>query len=164
VTQPNDFIPALRFRSLTRFYDRVLVTTLKEEKFKRLLVQQANPKPGQRVLDLGCGTGTLTVLAKRSVPAAEMIGLDADTEALEIAKAKAVAAGVEIDWHQDLAWEAPFSEGTFDRIVSSLVFHHLRGRGRSLGPSPTTVQSGDNARTRGARRRTGPRTNRRSGA
>ena len=144
VTQPAGFIPALRFRSLTRFYDRVLATTLKEEKFKRLLVRQANLEPGQRLLDLGCGTATLTVLAKRVVPEVEAIGLDADAEALQIAKQKAAEAGVDVEWHQALAWEASFAAGSFDRIVSSLFFHHLRDadKARTLRTARGWLQPG----------------------
>ena len=122
---PEPYVHALRFRSLTRFYDRVLHATLKEEKFKQLLVAQANVQPGERVLDVGCGTGTLTILAKRSAPEAHVVGLDGDPEALAVARDKAAREGVELELVQSLAWEAPFAPASFDRVVSSLVFHHL---------------------------------------
>ena len=54
------YIPPLRFHSLTNLYDAVLAWTMREKRFKRRLVVQANIHPGLRVLDLGCGTGTLT--------------------------------------------------------------------------------------------------------
>ena len=119
------FIPALRFHSLTRIYDRLINATLKEDAFKGRLVQQANVAAGHRVLDLGCGTGTLTVMLKRAHPDATVVGLDADHAALEIAQKKARDAGVEIEFRQGLASAPPFEPGTIDRIVSSLVFHHL---------------------------------------
>jgi len=119
------YVHALRFRSLTRFYDRVLRATLKEEKFKVLLVEQARVRLGQRVLDLGCGTGTLTILVKKAAPAATVVGLDGDPEALALAREKAAREGVEIEFQEALAWEAPFEPASFDRVVSSLVFHHL---------------------------------------
>ncbi len=125
---PGGYIPALRFHSLTRYFDAVLATTLKEERFKSLLVKQANVQPGDRVLDVGCGTGTLAVLLKKSVPEAHIVGLDADRAALEIARKKAAEAEVEIELHEALAWDAPFEPKSFERVVTSLVLHHLRDR------------------------------------
>lgn len=86
------FIPALRFRWLTRFYAPVVQALLKEEKFKKRLVEQANLKPGHQVLDLGCGTATLTIMLKRACPEATVIGLDGDSEVLGLARKKIAAA------------------------------------------------------------------------
>ena len=122
----REYIPALRFHALTRYFDALMARTLKEERFRSLLIDQAMIVAGHRVLDVGCGTGTLAVMVKRRNPAAEVVGLDADAEALRIASSKAEEADVEIEFHEALAWEAPFSEGSYDRVLSSLVFHHLR--------------------------------------
>ena len=118
-------IPALRFSFLTRFYDRVLSATLPEERFKRRLVAQLAPRPGQRILDLGCGTGTLTLLIKQACPKAEVLGLDADIDALRIARLKTEAAGCRIGFCQSLAHPAPLRLHSLDGIASSLFFHHL---------------------------------------
>lgn len=59
-------MPALLYESLTRFYDPVLRATLKEDRFKRLLVEQAARRPGHRVLVVGWGTATLTILLKQA--------------------------------------------------------------------------------------------------
>ena len=80
------------------------------------------------MLDVGCGTGTLALLLKKAVPEAHVVGVDADSAALEIARRKATEAEVEIEFHQALAWEAPFEPKSFERVVSSLVLHHLRDR------------------------------------
>jgi len=123
---PHKFIPALRFDALTPLYDRLLERTLKEQAFKQHLIHQARILPGQRVLDLGCGTGTLTVMIKRSHPQATVIGLDPDAKALDRAQKKALAATVDVAFHQGFASKPPFEAGTFDRVLSSLMFHHLR--------------------------------------
>ena len=119
------YVPALGYRWLTRFYDPVLAWLLKEEKFKALLIEQAGLRPGQRILDLGCGTGTLTIMLKRACPEAAVVGLDGDPETLAIARKKAKAAGAEIELREGMAFDPPLPAGSFDRVVSSLVFHHL---------------------------------------
>ena len=119
------YIPALRFASLTGFYDSLVRLTLKEERFKRQLVAAAGLRAGDRVLDVGCGTATLTILLKQACPDATVVGLDGDPKVLAIAAAKIRRAGLDIELQEGLASEAPFAPATFDRVVSSLVFHHL---------------------------------------
>lgn len=119
------YIPALRYESLTRFYDPVLRATLKEDRFKRMLVKQVALRPGHRVLDVGCGTATLTILLKQACAEAEVTGLDGDAKVLDLARTKIKAAGLDVTVMQGLASEAPFPLASFDRIASSLVFHHL---------------------------------------
>jgi ubiquinone/menaquinone biosynthesis C-methylase UbiE len=121
----SDYVPALRFHALTRFYDRLLSATTKEEKFRDLLLAQANVGPSHRVLDLGCGTGTFAILTKLAVPTAEVVGLDADKNVLAFARKKAETRRVDITFCCALAHKAPFEDGTFDRITSTLFFHHL---------------------------------------
>jgi len=124
-TTKQPYIPALGFDWLTRFYDPVLRATLREDRFKRLLIAQACLQPGQDVLDLGCGTATLTIMLKQSCPGAKIIGLDGDPKILAIARQKIAAAGVDVELHEGMAFAPPFAPASFDRVVSSLVFHHL---------------------------------------
>lgn len=119
------YIPALGYRSLTRFYDPVVALTTREATFKAALVQQAGIAPGHRVLDLACGTGTLALMLKRDQPGAEVTGIDGDQDVLQIARAKATASGVSIEFDQGLSYQLPYEAGRFDRVVSSLFFHHL---------------------------------------
>jgi len=121
----NRYIPALSFRWLTPLYDPLLKWIMREENFKRILISQANIQPEMKVLDLGCGTGTMTIMLKQGVPQAKVIGLDGDKEVLTIARSKAIQAGVDVQWEQGLAYRLPYPDNSFDRVVSSLVFHHL---------------------------------------
>lgn len=120
------YVPALRIRALTRFYDPVVAFTVREGEFKRRLLEQLSPEPGQRILDLGCGTGTLAVLIKETEPGAEVHGLDADPEILARARSKAEEhGGQEVSFVQGLSSELPYEDESFDRVVTSLFFHHL---------------------------------------
>ena len=122
----GEFIPALRFKALTRFYDPVVRLTTRERSVKHALIESAHVPQGATVVDLGCGTGTMTVWLKQQNPSARVIGLDADPAILEFAKAKADVAGVNIEFIESNASDLPFAAGTVDRIVSSLFFHHLQ--------------------------------------
>jgi ubiquinone/menaquinone biosynthesis C-methylase UbiE len=124
-TSSNSYIPALGYRWLTRFYDPVVRVTTREATFKQALLRQASIQDGHRVLDLGCGTGTLAVLAKCAHRGAEVFGLDADAEALNRATTKLEAAGIEVQLDQGLASALPYAGDSFDRALSSLFFHHL---------------------------------------
>jgi ubiquinone/menaquinone biosynthesis C-methylase UbiE len=119
------YLPALRFRSLTRLYDPAIRLTTRERRFKRMLIEQARPAAGQRILDLGCGTGTLAIEVKRREPRAELAGLDADPEMLAQARRKAEAAGVELELTEGFSTELPYADASFDRVLSTLFFHHL---------------------------------------
>jgi len=124
-TEPRSYLPALRFPALTRIYDPLVRATTREGRFKELLIEQAAPGPGQRVLDLGCGTGTLAIEVKRREPRVEMAGLDADPEMLSRARRKAERAGVTLELDEGLATQLPYEDGSFDLVLSTLFFHHL---------------------------------------
>lgn len=121
------YIPALRFSALTRFFDPFIRLALPERRFKRRLLEQAAPEPGQRILDVGCGTGTLAILAASAQPKAEVIGLDADPEILTRARHKAEAGGAEVRFDQGFSTELPYEDESLDLVLSTLFFHHLAG-------------------------------------
>jgi len=123
--QQEKYVPALGFDWLTRFYDPVLRWTLREETFKRALIAQAGIEPGQDVLDLGRGTGTLTLMIKETQPQADVVGLDGDPKILRLAREKADRARLDIQWDHGMAFELPYPDASFDRVVSSLMLHHL---------------------------------------
>ena len=123
MTAKNGYIPALGYDALTRFYDPLIRWFLREATFKNALIEQAQIGVRHRVLDVGCGTGTLTLMAKHAAPTAEVIGIDGDPKILAIARAKAGHAAVQFD--EGLATALPYPDASFDRILTSLVLHHL---------------------------------------
>lgn len=121
----RNYIPALRFGWLTPFYDPLIRWTMREAVFKPTLVEQAHIQPGHHVLDLGCGTATLTILIKQRHPESRVIGLDGDPTVLALARTKLADAEVTIPLDQGLAFELPYPSQVFDRILTSLLLHHL---------------------------------------
>jgi ubiquinone/menaquinone biosynthesis C-methylase UbiE len=119
----NKYIPALSFRWLTPLYDPLLKWVMREETFKRRLIEQTIIQPRMNVLDLGCGTGTLTVMLKQAAPLANVTGLDGDPQVLDIARTK--SRETNIQWDEGLATCLPYPDSVFDRVVTSLVIHHL---------------------------------------
>ena len=119
------YIPALSLKVLTPLYDPLLKWVMQEEGFKQRLIEQAQIQSGHRVLDLGCGTGTLTLMIKEAFPDSDVVGFDGDPEVLEIARRKAREAGVSIKWDEGMAYQLPYPNSSFDRVLSSMVFHHL---------------------------------------
>lgn len=119
------YIPALRFHWLTKLYDLVFRWTMPEAVFRARLIDQAGLRGGHRVLDIGCGTATLTLLVKKACPGAEVVGLDGDPKILDIARRKAADAGLAVTFDQGMASALPYPDSSFDRVLSSLMFHHL---------------------------------------
>lgn len=119
------YVPALRFRFLTPLYDAVIRATTRERTFKKALICQARFSPGQRVLDLATGTGTLAIWIKQGCPEADVAAIDLDPAILEIAARKAERAGAAIRFERAPSVALPYPDAHFDRVVSSLFFHHL---------------------------------------
>ncbi|MDL5504089.1 MAG: methyltransferase domain-containing protein, partial [Candidatus Methanoperedens sp.] len=95
-TNNNKYIPALSHERFTPFYDPLMHLFMRESTFKHGLIEQANIKKGYHVLDIGCGTATLTILIKKIHPDTEVTGLDGDPEILKMARKKVINAGVDI--------------------------------------------------------------------
>lgn len=124
------YIPALAYGWLTPAYDAVVRYTTRERTFKAALLEQAGLRNGQCVLDLGCGTATLTLAARQRAPGAEIAGLDGDPAILARAREKAARAGLQIRFDTALSHEMPYGDASFDRVISSLFFHHLGPDGK----------------------------------
>jgi ubiquinone/menaquinone biosynthesis C-methylase UbiE len=123
--QEPSYIPALSYDRLTPLYDILIRWTMPESRFKRQLVAEAKIKNDDRILDLGCGTATLTILIRSIHAEATVIGIDGDLMILEIGKKKGKKANVDIVLAQAMSYELPYPSGSFDRVLSSLMFHHL---------------------------------------
>lgn len=125
--KPTDrtYVPALGFHRLTPYYDAVVGTTTRERSFKQALIRQARIEPGQRVLDLASGTGTLAIWMKQHQPHASITGVDGDPAILSLAIHKAEKASVSVQFDHALSDSLPYPPAHFDRVVSSLFFHHL---------------------------------------
>ncbi len=118
------YIPAAGHDWLLPLYDP-LTALMGTASVHRQLVEQADLRPGQRVLEVGCGTGSLTTLVKALHPAVEVVGLDPDPNALERARHKATRKGVSIVLEQGFSDDLHHPDDAFDRVLSALMFHHL---------------------------------------
>ncbi len=94
----------------------------------RMIVEMAHIKPGDKVLDVGCGTGNLTLTAKSYTgESGSANGIDASPEMIAEARKKAAASGSKVIFEVGLVERLAFPDATFDAVISRLVIHHLPG-------------------------------------
>jgi len=122
----QDYIPALSYRFLTPFYDFIQKYIVRDVRYKTLLIEQANIQPGHKVLDLGCGTGTLAIMSKQAQPGADVSGLDADPDMLKVAKYKSNNLHLDVTFDVGFTNDLPYPDASFDRVLSSIMIHHLK--------------------------------------
>jgi ubiquinone/menaquinone biosynthesis C-methylase UbiE len=125
VERPSGYVPAAGHDWLLPLYDPCSRWLVRDHVLKRRLVREAGLRLGQRVLDVGCGTGTLALLAKQLHPEVEVVGIDGDEKVLAIARRKAARAGADVRLDAGLADRLPYPDASFDHVFSSAVFHHL---------------------------------------
>ena len=119
------YLPAAGRDSFLPVYD-LMTKLMGADQARRGLLDQAQIRPGHRILDIGCGTGSLSIQVKRLHPGTDVVGLDPDPKALARASRKAARATVSIQFDQGFGDELPYTDGSFDRVLSSLMFHHVR--------------------------------------
>lgn len=118
------------------WYDLVVwaFTGGREHAFRDKTIDLARLGPGESVLDVGCGTGTLAMAAKRRAgDAGTVVGIDASPEMIARAERKARKAGVDVSFQIAAVESLPFRDGTFDAVLSTLVLHHLADEMRWQG-------------------------------
>jgi len=122
----QEFTPALGHAALTPLYDAAIALLTREGRWRRALVDQIAPSATDRILDVGCGTGSLVLLLKRRAPDSLVVGLDPDADVLERARRKTERLGVDVTFRQGFARDAggALPMGA-TKAVSSLVFHQV---------------------------------------
>jgi ubiquinone/menaquinone biosynthesis C-methylase UbiE len=110
----------------------------------RELVDQAGVEPGHRILEIGCGTGTLTLLVKQRHLRADVVGLDPDPKALARAERKLKRRGLAVRLDRGFAQELPYPDASFDRVLSAFMLHHLApdAKERTLREARRVLRSG----------------------
>jgi ubiquinone/menaquinone biosynthesis C-methylase UbiE len=142
--RPADYLPAVRFNFLTPVFDVFVKGTTRERTFKQKLLDQAQLEAGFDVLDLGSGSGTLALWAKQREPGLRIRGLDGDPAIIAQAERKAARAGAEIPFDEGMSYELPYDDASFDRVLSSLFFHHLilRDKERTIAELARVLRAG----------------------
>ena len=111
-----------------RWYDLLAaaLTLGRERQLRERLATLARLAPAESVLDVGCGTGTLALAAKRAVgTAGSVVGVDASPEMIALATAKASRAGAAVTFQTAVAERLPFADTSFDAVLATLMLHHL---------------------------------------
>ena len=103
-----------------------ILTFGREGAMRRKILAHARLQAGEAVLDVGCGTGSLAIEAKRQVGSAGTVcGTDGSSEMIARAAKKARKSGFEIEYESAPAQALPFADGCFDAVLNTLMFHHL---------------------------------------
>lgn len=94
------FTPVLGFRTLTPLYDAAIALLTREKVWRSALIEAIALQKDERLLDVGCGTGSLAVRLATVEPGAQVHGIDPDPDVLQRARSKAATAGARIEFHE----------------------------------------------------------------
>jgi FkbM family methyltransferase len=124
----DDYLPAAGKHWLLPLYDPFLALFTRERRWRGQILEALDLRPDDRVVDVGCGTGTLAILAKERVPGAEIVGIDPDPRALARARKKAARKGLAVTFQLGFGDEMAkiVGENWATKAVSSLALHHMK--------------------------------------
>ena len=111
-----------------RYYDvfTTLLTFGQASRLRKMMIDGSLLKPGESLLDVGCGTGGVTIPGKlRAGPGGKTAGIDPSPEMIAVAQHKAKRKGLEIDFRVGVIEALPFPVASFDVVTASLMVHHL---------------------------------------
>jgi ubiquinone/menaquinone biosynthesis C-methylase UbiE len=120
----REYIPGLGKHYLLPLYD-LAHHVFGLQPIHQEMITLAGLRDGHRVLDVGCGIGNLLRSTGKRYRRVELVGLDPDPKALARAARKARRAGLTVQLDRGFAQELPYTDGSFDRVFSSLMLHHL---------------------------------------
>ncbi|GAA5123535.1 class I SAM-dependent methyltransferase [Haloechinothrix salitolerans] len=123
------FLPGMGKAWLMPLYD-VFSQVAGVRALHRRAVKAADVGPGEAVVDVGCGTGNLSLAILAAQPDARVTGLDPDGDSLRRAARKARRRGVALTLVQGYAERIPAEDASLDHVVSSLALHHVDDDGR----------------------------------
>jgi demethylmenaquinone methyltransferase / 2-methoxy-6-polyprenyl-1,4-benzoquinol methylase len=118
------------FTRIARRYDLMnrLMTGFQDVRWRRLVIQLARLKPGAALLDLGAGTGDLAREALRQQPSLQVTAADFTLEMMRVGQKN----GLGLNWSAADALQIPFSEGSFDAVVSGFLMRNVTDLHKAL--------------------------------
>ena len=114
--------------SWAKYYDTVvgIISLGRERRFRKAALELIQVEPAMNILDVGCGTGSLTIEARRKLGSeGRVVGIDPSSNMIDLAQGKAAKAGVGIDFQVGVIEKMDFPDDYFDLVLSSLMMHHL---------------------------------------
>ncbi|MBI4675794.1 MAG: class I SAM-dependent methyltransferase [Chloroflexi bacterium] len=128
----HEHAPQTQGRTLhwAKYYDVTvqLLTLGQSKKLRAWTIDAANIRAGETILDVGCGTGELTLLAKRAAGTnGRIYGIDASPEMIEFAREKAAREKLDVEFRLEPIEHLTFADNSMDVVLSSLMMHHLPG-------------------------------------
>ncbi len=132
----EDLVMRSQMAQMANSYDSYMqrITLGREHVLREMTVNLAHIEPGDQVLEVGCGTGTLSLAAKQKVgPAGKVFGIDMIPEMIESSQRKAAQAGTDIVYQLGSIDDIPFSANQFDAVLCSFMIFHMSEAVRRKG-------------------------------